>query len=473
MPHRNVLSFWSWLKVDYPRSNQIERPFSVVTRIWSSVSKEATSRYRCWQPFLSSNDPSTVSSVRCFSSPLLLLFSPLASLCFPSVMSASRIISSSIHRSHSDRDLPAFERRVTRTRLVSSSSSSNLQTYGYAGTNSSSSARKMSTNSQLPWDQLQKWLYGIAIVTFDLEIGHTIESVIPSHCTLTEKDRANLSFLAFPDTNSNCSGDIQYHFRLDHQSTLPSYYQQYNAVVPAALQVEQNSLFGYVNFRQVRDKTVKRGYFQKSVVILSKLPFFSLFNTLSRQLAVHFFQNGLESLESCCYSMNSLWPELEPGKTLVLPVLDQVLRVRIPTQGEKPFAWADLIRSRSNLHESSTVNTSNYIFKFPIDDDAEMDLPVSHPESEVISRVFRSVFSSLPLVTLLADQRWRVSRTSNERRPTKSMPDTICARCEYLSIVIGCFNTYTTTMGISSTQWAHRCAGQFSFDMFRNSASAR
>ena len=365
-------------------------------------------------------------------------------------MSASRIISSSIHRSHSDRDLPAFERRVTRTRLVSSSSSSNLQTYGYAAT--ISSARKLSTNSQLPWDQLQKWLYGIAIVTFDLEIGHTIESVIPSHCKLTEKDRANLSFLAFPDTNSNCSGDIQYHFRLDHQSTLPSYYQQYNAVVPAILQVDPNSLFGYVNFRQVRDKTVKRGYFQKSFVILSKLPFFSLFNTLSHQLAVHFFQNGLESLESCCYAMNSLWPELEPGKTLALPVLDQVLRVRIPTQGEKPFAWADLIQSRSNLHESQTVNMSNHILKFPIDDDAEMDLPVSQPESEVISRVFRSVFSSLPLVTLLADQRRCVNRASDKRRSTKSMPDTICAWCEHLSIVIGCFNTYTTTVGVSSTQ---------------------
>ena len=47
--------------------------------------------------------------------------------------------------------------------------------------------------------------------------------------------------------------------------TLPTYYQYYNSLVPAALQVDQNSLFGYINFRQIRDKTIKRGYFPKII----------------------------------------------------------------------------------------------------------------------------------------------------------------------------------------------------------------
>ena len=442
--------------------------------VWSSVSKDKTGPSRGWQPFLSSNGPSTVSNVRCFSSPLFLIRSSLASLCFPSVMKTSSITASSIHRSHSDRDLLAVERRINRTRLVSSSSSSsNLQTFGHASTNSSSATRKMSTTTLLPWDQLQKWFYGIAVVTFDLEVGHSIESIIPNHCKLTEREKANLSFLAFPDTNSQCSGDIQYHFRINQESTLPSYYQQYNAVVPAALQVEPNSLFGYVNFRQVRDKTVKRGYFQKSLVILSKLPFVSLFTTLAHQLAVHFFQDGQESLESCCSCMNSQWPDLEAGKTLVLPVLDQILQVRIPTQGEKPFSWADLIQFRSIPQETPTVSTTNHTFTFPIDDNADMDFQPSQPESEVTLSHAIPVLSTPHLVTLLENQRWCVSGSPNKIGTTENMPDTIHTWCEHLSIVVGCFNAYTTLMGIGSTQRTYCCARQFSYDMFRNSASAR
>lgn len=273
-------------------------------------------------------------------------------------------LSSSFHRSHSDRDLIIIERRLTRTRLTSTSSSSNLALESSTTSNvsnpTSPSAIPTPGSTHLPWDRLQKWLYGIAVVTFDLELGQSIELILPKHCKLTEIEKLNLSYLAFPDTNSTSLGDFHYHFRIQHDSGhLASYYQYYNSVVPPALQVDSSYLFGYVNFRQKRDRTIKRGFFQKSFVILSKLPFFSLFSTIVHQLAAHYFQYGAAGLEACCQLMDHQWPEPEPGKTLFLPLLGNVLQVRIPTHGDKPFSPSDLIQFRAILNDPVMTHANN------------------------------------------------------------------------------------------------------------------
>ncbi|CAF3581793.1 unnamed protein product [Rotaria sp. Silwood1] len=285
--------------------------------------------------------------------------------------------SPNLHRSHSDRDLITNERRLSRTR-VASTSTSNIQSQTTATTTTSISSNSSVPASPLllPWDRLQKWLYGIAVVTFDLELGQSIELLLPNHCKLSDKEKLNLSYLSFPDANSTFLGDIQYHFRIHHESNLPTYYQYYNSIVPSALQVDNNSLFGYVHFRQIRDITVKRGYFQKSLVILSKLPFISLFISIVSQLGPNYFQYGLTSLETCCHLMDRQWPEPEPGKTLLLPLLGNVLQVRIPTHGDKPFSSSDLIQFRSIVNETMTTNNqlnNNNTIKLPIDDDTDID----------------------------------------------------------------------------------------------------
>ncbi|CAF0926698.1 unnamed protein product [Adineta ricciae] len=283
---------------------------------------------------------------------------------------------SNLLRSHSDRDLQSNERRLTRANLKSCSSASDIPLQTAATTNTNAiippSASVPNSPLLLPWDRLQKWLYGIAVVTFDLELGQSIELLLPTHCKLTDKERLNLSYLSFPDANSTFLGDTQYHFRIRHESTLPSYYQCYNSIVPPALQVDPNSLFGYVHFRQIRDKKVKRGYFQKSLVLLSKLPFISLFLSIVSELGPNYFEYGLTSLETCCHLMDHQWPDPEPGKTLLLPLLGNVLQVRIPTHGDKPFSSSDLIQFRSIVNENGTSNSSNSI-KLPIDDDVEIE----------------------------------------------------------------------------------------------------
>jgi hypothetical protein len=69
--------------------------------------------------------------------------------------------------------------------------------------------------------------------------------------------------------------------------------------------------------------------------------------------------------------MDRQWPEPEPGKTLLLPLLGNVLQVRIPTHGDKPFSSSDLVQFRSIVNE--TMSTTTNSIKFPIDDDTEFD----------------------------------------------------------------------------------------------------
>ena len=46
------------------------------------------------------------------------------------------------------------------------------------------------------------------------------------------------------------------------------------------LQPSEAYYYGFVYFRQVKDSDIKRGYFQKSVVILTRLPYITFFTYL-------------------------------------------------------------------------------------------------------------------------------------------------------------------------------------------------
>ena len=44
--------------------------------------------------------------------------------------------------------------------------------------------------------------------------AQAIESTFPEHVKLSEADRTNVCYLAFPDSNSGVMGDSQFHFRI-------------------------------------------------------------------------------------------------------------------------------------------------------------------------------------------------------------------------------------------------------------------
>ena len=51
-------------------------------------------------------------------------------------------------------------------------------------------------------------------------------------------------------------------------------------VICSVPQPDDGNYYGFVYFRQVKDGDIKRGYFQKSVVILTRLPYITFFNVL-------------------------------------------------------------------------------------------------------------------------------------------------------------------------------------------------
>ncbi|XP_066472713.1 protein DENND6A isoform X2 [Tiliqua scincoides] len=191
----------------------------------------------------------------------------------------------------------------------------------------------------LPWDRFSAWLHCVCVVGFDLELGQAVEVIYPQHAKLTDKEKTNICYLSFPDSNSGCLGDTQFCFRFRQSSSRKLSWHclldQFDRDLPIYLKKDPAYYYGYVYFRQVQDKTLKRGYFQKSLVLISKLPYIHFFHTVLEQIAPEYFEKNEPFLEAVCSDVDR-WPPPVPGKTLHLPIMGIVMKVRIPTCHDKP-----------------------------------------------------------------------------------------------------------------------------------------
>uniref|UniRef100_A0A8D2LW73 DENN domain containing 6B n=1 Tax=Varanus komodoensis TaxID=61221 RepID=A0A8D2LW73_VARKO len=179
--------------------------------------------------------------------------------------------------------------------------------------------------SALPWGRLAAWLDCVCAVTFDLELGQAIE------VGGEDSPKTSICYLSFPDSYSGSLGDTQFSFRFrrsgGQRSALFGDYFEYNREVPVSLQRESAYYFGYVYFRQVKDSSMKRGYFQKSLVLVSRLPFVNLFQSLLQLIAPEYFDKLDPCLEAVCSEIDQ-WPPPVPGQMLSLPVMGVVIQVR-------------------------------------------------------------------------------------------------------------------------------------------------
>ncbi|XP_029472725.1 LOW QUALITY PROTEIN: protein DENND6B [Rhinatrema bivittatum] len=216
--------------------------------------------------------------------------------------------------------------------LVSSSGDSRRRARGYGDACTP-------TSSRLPWARFSAWLECVCVVTFDLELGQAMELVYPHDLRLTDKEKTSICYLSFPDSYSGCLGDTQFSFRLrqtmGQRSTWFTEDGKYNREVPVTLQRETAHYYGYVYFRQVKDSSVKRGYFQKSLVLVSRFPFVNLFHSLLQLIAPEYFDKLEPCLEAVCNEIDQ-WPSPVPGQTLNLPVMGVVIQVRIPCRSDTP-----------------------------------------------------------------------------------------------------------------------------------------
>lgn len=157
------------------------------------------------------------------------------------------------------------------------------------------------------WKRLSEWIHCICVVTFDLELGQAMEvcrnklnehhlcrfhsrffpykeyndfefqlkqewiifqAVYPSNVELSEKEKLNICYLAFPDSNSGCMGDTQFHIRLrvapgKKHTLLNAELQRFSLQCVTVQRPDLGHYWGYVYFRQTKDATLPRGYFQK------------------------------------------------------------------------------------------------------------------------------------------------------------------------------------------------------------------
>ncbi|SPC65548.1 uncharacterized protein UHOD_00684 [Ustilago sp. UG-2017b] len=113
-------------------------------------------------------------------------------------------------------------------------------------------------------------------------------------------------------------------------------------------------IYGYVFFRQKRDPTNRRGYFQKSVVILSHLPLVGLFSEVVARLGPLYFEHGMSMFEAFTNDVMA-WPPPQPGTILTLPLLGSIMTAAIPF-GQQPqnSPNAELAPMLTSLSTSST-----------------------------------------------------------------------------------------------------------------------
>ncbi|VDN55859.1 unnamed protein product [Dracunculus medinensis] len=212
-----------------------------------------------------------------------------------------------------------------------------------------------------PWERFSRWIHCICVVTFDLELGQAIEVVYPGDAQLSAAEKMNICYLAFPDSNSCCTRDTKFHFRIRRSSfQLNEVQTNYSENVPPAAQIDSIHFFGFVHFRQQKDASLPRGYYQKSLVIISLLPLFNLFSYIIDAIANNFFESGEPAIEAACHDIDH-WRAPVPGELLYLPLLGRVIQCRIPCKNDLPFMQKQKIDEVLYCEFSNLQCMLNYI----------------------------------------------------------------------------------------------------------------
>ncbi|RIB02190.1 hypothetical protein C2G38_901698 [Gigaspora rosea] len=162
------------------------------------------------------------------------------------------------------------------------------------------------------------------VVNFDLELGQAMDSMYPPS-ELGEEEKKSVCFSAFPDSNSFDVGETVFNFRIRCSKS---------GLAASGPTADAGFLYGYVFFRQKKDPRIKRGYFQRSLVLLSQHPYVGLFSRVVSILGPAYFEVGNPMLEAACHDIAS-WKSPSPSKLIDLPFLGNVIQVEIP-QPNKP-----------------------------------------------------------------------------------------------------------------------------------------
>eukprot|EP01134_Creolimax_fragrantissima_P000676 CFRG0676T1 len=207
----------------------------------------------------------------------------------------------------------------------------------------------------------------ILVFTFDLELGQAVEQIYPD--VLSDEEKKRIAFLSFPDSTS-VLGDTVFCFRtpiIDKSASSQERPQNPRSIIAEERSIpvpteqtpapntrssiklttaRQRYHYGSVYFRQEPDNTIRRGFFQKSVVVLSQYPYIGLLNELVKVIAPKYFSRGERALQR---AMDNIWEwprVLTPGLHN-LSMLNERLSVHISdeTHHSSDFLISDLFKS--------------------------------------------------------------------------------------------------------------------------------
>lgn len=218
-----------------------------------------------------------------------------------------------------------------------------------------------------PWERFSGWVHCICVVTFDLELGQALEVIYPGDAHLSGSEKLNICYLSFPDSNSSCSSDTNYHFRIRRVSkSLNAVQAAYSERVLPTANLDPAYYYGFVHFRQRKDATMPRGYYQKSLVIITSYPLFNLFSHVVSMVAAAYFESGEPAVEAACHHIDH-WPSPTPDECLTLPLMGAIIQCRIPCINDAPLEYKMVEEiKRAVSHPSplalTTVNETN-LFK--------------------------------------------------------------------------------------------------------------
>ncbi|KAJ7747216.1 hypothetical protein B0H16DRAFT_1675642 [Mycena metata] len=173
--------------------------------------------------------------------------------------------------------------------------------------------------------RIRRWILGVAIVDFDVDDGPVVTGIYPP-LVVFPAEAENIAFSAFPDSPQFEDGSQDHSFRI-RESPLP---------LPSDRRPppKDGFIYGFAHFTQRKDASSRRGYEQRSLVILTHHPYPALFARITSLLGPLFQEHGLPMLEAACHNI-ATWCDPTPGMNDELGFLGTVLSVEIPLSPEQ------------------------------------------------------------------------------------------------------------------------------------------
>lgn len=194
---------------------------------------------------------------------------------------------------------------------------------------------------------VHQYIVSLHVVTFDIEHGATVEYTWP-HNAHTAAEYINISGCSLPDSNTNSTVE----------SVNSTHIFRFRCTAGSAHQ----HLYGYVCYCQKYDDTQQRQYKQKSVVLISHLPYINFFTQCVTAVGEQYFASSTSQCTSVLHNALidiSAWTTASTdgvsvqllGVTLTLPTISASSHHRIHAPSSQLFA------DRTTLHHSESAPT--------------------------------------------------------------------------------------------------------------------